>query len=125
MTDTWHIGNPTVIKTKKKKNTQPKFSHFLHLSHSFSLIISSLLLFYTSQFAIPTPNFENQGPVWYTHSNTCFQFLNNITRISTLFYLHVFPHMFSNTCFQFLNACTKHPPSLPFSFFYPYTDFPS
>ena len=31
------------------------------------------------------------GPVWYTHLNTCFQFLNNIIRIFT----QVFKHMFS------------------------------
>ena len=43
--------------------------------------------------------------VWYTHSNTCFQFLNNITRIST----HFFTYTYFHTCFQFLSACTKHP----------------
>ena len=50
------------------------------------------------------------GPAWYTHSNTCFQFLNNITCIST----HFFTYTYFYTCFQttkhmFLNTCTKYP----------------
>ena len=46
------------------------------------------------------------GGVWYTHSNTHFQFLNNFTRISIhFFHSHVFPYIFSN-------ACTKHPHSV-------------
>ena len=49
--------------------------------------------------------FQYYGPIWYTHSNTCFQFLNNITCIFT----HFFTHTYFHTCFQFLSACTKHP----------------
>ena len=53
---------------------------------------------------------EKVGPVWYGNSNTCFQFLNNITRIFTYFFTHTYFH----TCFQitkhmFLSACIKHP----------------
>ena len=49
--------------------------------------------------------------VWYIISNTCFQFSNNITRIFTQF----FTHMYFHTCFQttkhmFLSA--KHPLNL-------------
>ena len=44
MTDTWHIGNPTVIN-KNQKNTQTKISHFLR---SLILSLSSFLLFYCS-----------------------------------------------------------------------------
>ena len=52
---------------------------------------------------------KNLGSIWYTYSNTCFQFLNNITHFFTLFHPHVFLLIFSNTCFQFLSAYTKHP----------------
>ena len=43
---------------------------------------------------------DNYGLIWYTHSNTCFQFLNNITHIST----HIFIHTYFYTYFQ----TTKH-----------------
>ena len=39
--------------------------------------------------------------------NNNFQFLNNISRISTLFYPYVFLQKFLNNNFQFLNTCTK------------------
>ena len=54
------------------------------------------------------------GAVWYTYSNTCFQFLNNITCISTHFFIHTYFH----TCFQFLSACTKYPLDIWFFFFF-------
>ena len=54
------------------------------------------------------------GAVWYTYSNTCFQFLNNITCIST----HFFIHMYFHTCFQFLSACTKYLLDIWFFFFF-------
>ena len=40
--------------------------------------------------------FEVLGPVWYTHLNTCFQFFNNITLISTDFFIYTY----FLTCFQ-------------------------
>ena len=36
-------------------------------------------------------SFENVGPIWYMCLNTCFQFLNNITRI---FHTFFHPHKF-------------------------------
>ena len=30
------------------------------------------------------------GPVWYINLNICFQFLNNITHISTHFFTHTY-----------------------------------
>ena len=50
-------------------------------------------------------SFEHFGGVWWVLSNNNFQFLNNISRISTyhftyfhiLFHPHVFPHIFSPT----------------------------
>ena len=41
--------------------------------------------------------------------NTYFQFLNNITHIFTLFYSHVFSHIFLNNKTYVLSACTKCP----------------
>ena len=54
-------------------------------------------------------NARSKGGVWYTHSNTHFQFVNNMTRISIYFsptgtYFQTTKHMFSNTY-------TKHPQS--------------
>ena len=47
--------------------------------------------------------------VWYMFSNNNFQFLNNITHISThYFHPHIYPNMFLNNNFQVLSACTKH-----------------
>ena len=40
-------------------------------------------------------------------SNNYFQFLNNISYISTHFFTHIFPQMFLNNNFQFLNTHTK------------------
>ena len=34
------------------------------------------------------------GPVWYIHSNTYFQFLNNIIRIFTHFFIHTYFHTY-------------------------------
>ena len=33
---------------------------------------------------------QSLGPVWYVSSNTCFQFINNITGISIYFFTYVF-----------------------------------
>ena len=35
---------------------------------------------------------KNLGLIWYMCLNTCFQFLNNITRISTFFHPHLLPN---------------------------------
>ena len=43
-----------------------------------------------------TVSVRHLGGVWYIHSNTYFQFLNNITRI----FLHFFIHTYFYTCFQ-------------------------
>ena len=53
----------------------------------------------------PLRYWDHCGPVWYTHLNTYFQFLNNITHIFT----HFFNYTYFHICFQFLSACTKHP----------------
>ena len=51
--------------------------------------------------------------VWYMFSNNNFQFLNNITHISThYFHPHIYPNMFLNNNFQVLSACTKHLPNV-------------
>ena len=53
------------------------------------------------------------NPVWYTHLNTCFQFLNNITRTSTHFFTHTYFHIcFQITKHMFLSIRTKHSPDL-------------
>ena len=55
-------------------------------------------------------NARSKGGVWYTHSNTHFQFLNNIIRISIHFFTHTY--MFSNTYTKypqsFHNQMTKY-----------------
>ena len=56
---------------------------------------------------------KSLGGVWYMFSNNNFQFLNNITRIFTYFFIHTYFHKcFQKTKHMFLSACTKHPPSL-------------
>ena len=71
---------------------------FINAANAENVFVSSLL------------QYELSGSVRYHNSNTCFQFLNNITCIFTHFFTHTYFYtFFSNTCFQFSNACTKHP----------------
>ena len=87
----------------------------LHLLYNYNLmsfvwggmynICTMLVLkkFQSSGGALAPPP-SAPSPVWYIHSNTCFQFLNNITCI----FIHFFTDTYFYTCFQFLSACTKH-----------------
>ena len=69
---------------QKQKDTQTKISHFLRLSNSFSLIISSLLLFYTSQlptlkikvflFLSSTPTQISLPNLFLSPSLSCYSF---------------------------------------------------
>ena len=53
---------------------------------------------------------KDSGGIWYTNSNTHFQFLNNFTRISTNFFTHIYFHIsFQTTKHMFLSAYTKYP----------------
>ena len=69
--------------------------------HAREIILISKLITHQSH--------ANTGGVWYMFSNNNFQFLNNITHISThYFHPHIYPNMFLNNNFQILSACTKH-----------------
>ena len=101
MTDTWHIGNPTV--KKKKKTFKPK-----HLTFSVCLIVSlsSFLLFYCStppSFALPTPNSENQVFLFLSSTLTQISLPNLFLSITFLFLLF----------FAFVNTLC-HDPNLYF-----------
>ena len=85
----------------------------------FSLLF---LLFYTSQFTVPTPNSKNQGPVWWVS-------LNNVV---WMFLIYVWVKSVWKCvlcCLKCVILClsraAKQAPSLLFSLFYPYIDFPS
>ena len=52
---------------------------------------------------------RNVRGVWFVFSNNHFQFLNNISRIFTHFFTHIFSQIFSNNNFQFLNHVPNGP----------------
>ena len=62
----------------------------LHNTLLLFIYLLSFAIFHFLDFFYVFP-LDALGLVWYIHSNTCFQFLNNIIHIST----HVFKHMFS------------------------------
>ena len=75
----WRISIWTQKANLQKSSIQPKYKTKTHsLSRlGFMKLLASLLTL-------------AQGTVWYMCLNICFQFLNNITRISIYFFTHTY-----------------------------------